>query len=130
MRLMLAAENSSNDRSRGATTLLELLTVVAIIGILLGLLLATGNIAQESVRRAQAKSDLLRIVSAIKAYQAEYGRFPISLPADGQATEVTYVTDNSDLFYTLRAIPQGANGQHVLNPRRIVFLEVANARDA
>ena len=43
--------------------------------------------------------------------------------------EVTYTIDNSDLFFTLRAIAQGANQKrHLFNPRRIVFLEGPEVR--
>ena len=85
--------------------------------------------AKEAVRRTQAKSDLLRLVGAIQAYSAEYGRYPIAPPSDGPGTEVTFATDNSDLLFTLRAVPKGGNAEHVRNPRRIVFLEVRDAAD-
>lgn len=124
-----AAGKSSRDRSRSGMTLLELLTVVAIMGILLALLFTAGNTAREASRRAQAKNDLLQMVAAIKAFKTEYGRFPIKQSADGQDTEVTFATDNSDLVYTLSAIPKGSNEQHALNPRQIVFLQIPNVRD-
>jgi hypothetical protein len=44
--------------------------------------------------------------------------------------EVTFATDNSDLLYTLRDVPEGSNTGHRRNPRRIVFLEVRNATDS
>jgi hypothetical protein len=38
--------------------------------------------------------------------------------------------DNSALFDTLRAIDRGLNERHLLNPKRIVFLEGRTASDA
>lgn len=126
---MPAARKPPRVRPRKAFTLLELLTAIAIIAILVGLLLSAVNVGRVAARRAQAKNDLLYIVAAIKAYQAEYGRYPISPQGDGLATEVTFATDNSDLLYTLRAVPKGANSQDVLNPRQIPFLNVPAAPD-
>jgi prepilin-type N-terminal cleavage/methylation domain-containing protein len=130
MSLAPADEQSPHGYAGRGFTLLELLTAVAIIGILMGLLLTAVNVAKDSARRAKTKVELAEIVLAIKAYQAEYGRYPIGPAGNGPATEVTYATDNSDLFYTLRDIPMGANSQHALNPRRVVFLAVPDARDA
>src|SRR5437868_502377 len=126
---MSAGEKSTRGRSRKAFTLVELLTVIAIIAILAGLLLGVLNGTRARARRVQAKNDLLQIVAAIKAYDSEYGRYPISRQADELATEVTFATNNSDLFYTLRAIPMGANSQDLLNPRKIPFLDVRAVAD-
>jgi prepilin-type N-terminal cleavage/methylation domain-containing protein len=119
-----------HEPSLSAFTLVEMLTVLAVAAVLMTLLFTGIGAAKEAARRAQAKSDLLRLVSAIQAYYAEYGRYPIAPPSEGPGTEVTFATDNSDLLYTLRALPKGSNTGHRRNPRRIIFLEVRDAADS
>jgi len=117
------------SRSRRACgfTLIELLTVIAIIAVLMSLLFAAIGGAMEKAKRTQARNDIRQLVAAINAYNEEYGRYPVR--QDQTGTQVTYRTDNSDLLYTLRAVPQGANADNALNPRGIVFLDVPNAKN-
>lgn len=122
-----------------AFTLIELLVVISIIAILMALLLPALAIVREHMRREQAHNDLLSIVNAVKHYQTEYGKLPSVTPttasgptgdalvgdADAKAT-----IDNSALMDTLRAIDRGLNAHHVLNSKRIIFLEGRTVRDA
>lgn len=59
-----------------AFTLLELLTVVAIIGILVSMAFAAASGAQERSRRAQCRSELAVLAQAIEAYRVRFGDFP------------------------------------------------------
>jgi prepilin-type N-terminal cleavage/methylation domain-containing protein len=113
--------------SYGGYSLIELLTVITIVAVLATLMVAVVNGVKESARRVHAKSDLVHIVAAIKAYRTEYGVYPVK--PDQAGSEVTFAIDNSDLFNTLRAIPEGANDQRQLNPRGITYLEVPPAPD-
>ena len=110
-----------------AFTLIELLVVIAIIIILAGLLFPALRGAQNQAKRTQAKNDLTQIVSAVNAYYTEYGKYPL-VTADTAITSTTAPT-NADLFYTLRAIALGANAGDVANPRKIVFISAADAKD-
>src|SRR6266446_2598047 len=99
-----------------AFTLIELLVVIAIIAILIGLLFPAFSAVQNQAKRTQAKNDLTQIVNAVNAYYTEYGKYP-------PATDDVVIADNSDLFYTLRAIAQGPwNSGNAANPRQIVFI--------
>src|SRR5205823_7668949 len=74
-------------------------------------------------RRTQAKNDLTQIVAAVNAFYTEYGKYPA-------ATDDATITDNSDLFYTLRAIASGtANAGDAANPRKIVFISPPFVKD-
>jgi prepilin-type N-terminal cleavage/methylation domain-containing protein len=131
--------------SQLAFTLIELLTVIAIIAILMGLLFPALGAVRENARRVQAKTDVTNIVAAVKQYYTEYGKYP-SLQDPAAKTGATATQDlwcgdekasaaplpNSALFNTLRNIPVAPNTNYLLNPRKIVFMEsktVANPED-
>src|SRR5258705_12722494 len=93
-----------------AFTLIELLVVIAIIIILAGLLFPAYQAVQNQAKRTQAKNDLTQIVTAVNAFYTEYGKYPL-------ATNDNTISNNEDLFYTLRAVASGANAGDVVNPR-------------
>ncbi|MEA3211036.1 MAG: ral secretion pathway protein [Chthoniobacter sp.] len=120
-----------------AFTLVELLTVIAIIAILMGLLFPAIGVVKEQARKVQAKTDVTNIVASVKQYYTEYGKYP---PVDLKSTNTTddsmvgdkeaqATTDNNALFDTLRARDSGINVKHALNPRRIVFFESKSVSD-
>jgi prepilin-type N-terminal cleavage/methylation domain-containing protein len=107
-----------------AFTLIELLVVITIIAILIGLFLPSLFSMYERAKKVQAKNDLTQIVNAVNAFYTEYGKYP--LPA-GTTMDTTYPPagpggSNADLFYTLRAVANGANAGNVINPRQIVYI--------
>ena len=119
-----------------AFTLIEILVVISIIAILMALLFPALEKVREQTRRAQARNDLGQIVAAVKYYHAEYGKYPSVAPTapDGDVLVGDAVAkaaiDNGALMDTLRAIDRGLNARHVLNPKRIVFLEGRAAGNA
>src|SRR5437762_1139881 len=109
-----------------AFNLIELLVLIAIIAILVGLLFPAFEAVQTQARQTQAKNDLTQIVNAVNAYYTDYGKYPL-VTADTLISGTTASpNNNSDLFYSLRAIPLGANlpvnGVPAINPRSIVFI--------
>lgn len=61
---------------RLAFTLVELLVVVAIIGILVLLLLPAINAAREAARRAACSNQIRQVAIALHNYESAHGRFP------------------------------------------------------
>src|SRR4051794_24048094 len=73
-------------------TLLEILTVVAIIAILLASLGPALRSALNYTRRTEAGTACRAIVAAVAHYQTDYGRLPTiggAAPAEGPATDLS-----------------------------------------
>src|SRR5688572_31182366 len=63
-------------RPPSAFTLIELITVIAIIAILMSLLFPVLAAAREHTRRGKAKTVAKVIVNACKNYANDYGKYP------------------------------------------------------
>ncbi len=63
-------------RRRRAFTLIELLTTIAVIGLLVAMILPAVQMARESARRSQCSSNLRQIGLALNSYASSFGSFP------------------------------------------------------
>lgn len=68
----------SSQQPRCGITLIELLAVIAIVGVLVALLLPAAQAARESARRAQCKNNLKQIGLAFLNHESVHGHFPTS----------------------------------------------------
>jgi prepilin-type N-terminal cleavage/methylation domain-containing protein len=127
-------------RSNRAFTLIELLTVIAIIALLAGLLFPAIKSAMLKAEVTKAQVQISNLQTAIKSYYTEYGRWPVM--------DNTVGTVNSNYTYTVDtnfvALLQGANNTATItggggfpppaftpvstsslqgNPRQIHFME-------
>ncbi|MCX6726097.1 MAG: prepilin-type N-terminal cleavage/methylation domain-containing protein [Candidatus Shapirobacteria bacterium] len=80
-------------------TLVELLVVMAILGLLATIGLGSFMSTQIKGRDSQRKSDLGQIQKALEMYYNDYGQYPDSLPAGGSSWE-----DTKGTLY-MKAIP-------------------------
>jgi prepilin-type N-terminal cleavage/methylation domain-containing protein len=99
---------------RRAFTLVELLTVVAIIAILAGLLLGALGKAREQTRKTKAAADVHNLATLFRSYYAEYGRWPV--------TNTATITADNDMVRMLQGI-NVTTPPYAGNPRRTVFFE-------
>jgi prepilin-type N-terminal cleavage/methylation domain-containing protein len=103
--------------AKSAFTLVEMLVVLAIIGTLMAIILPIVGKVKIAAKRAKAQQEIKSVELGIKAYQSEYGKFPLQ----DSMTEHAYTADYIDLMNTLAGVNTNAN------PRRIAFIELPQA---
>lgn len=79
------------QETRRGFTLVELLVVIAVIGVLLALLLPAVQTAREAARAAQCKNHLKQIGLAIHGFHDSHGKLPASRLANHYATWHTLI---------------------------------------
>ena len=127
-----------------AFTLIEILTVIAIISILMSILMPVLAKIRDRARAASARNDVMQIVVAVSNYATEYGKTPpLESPSSGSGggamrdgTDIVVGSPtakariaNNALFNTLRAIAEEPNVDHKLNPRRTIYFTTRSVSD-
>ncbi|MGZ0654217.1 type II secretion system protein [Coraliomargarita sp. W4R53] len=91
-----------NKHTKQGFTLIELLMVIAIIGILAGILIPTVGAVRKQANIAASKSQLSNYVSAIQMFKGEYSYFPtFGLTPSGESYEVNLNSKSADFIKTL-----------------------------
>lgn len=123
-------------------TLVEMLTVVAIISILAALVIPTVIIAQNRGRVTQAKSDIASIITAMKQLKSDYNRILLSngiingtskasLSDSGKLATIS--GDEYDVFIAEISAPKtsglGTDAKKRINKRKKVYLDPKSSFD-
>jgi prepilin-type N-terminal cleavage/methylation domain-containing protein len=95
-------------------TLVEILTVIAIIGILAGIILTAAAQARNKALRVRAKKEVTEIVTAIQTYDSVYGQFPVSTEVRNLAGTQDFTYGDKLLTSALGPGSYGANNSEVI----------------
>jgi prepilin-type N-terminal cleavage/methylation domain-containing protein len=110
---------NKNKKNLGFT-LIELLMVIAIIGILAGILIPTVGAVRKQANIAASKAQLANYVTAITMFKGEYGYYPFSNAQTNNGANINSLSD--DFIETLSG--RNSSGDTVNtggNRRRIAF---------
>jgi type II secretory pathway pseudopilin PulG len=99
-------------------TLVEMLTVVAIIAVLIGLLFPAYNYAKNQAKKAVARQDMSNLKAALLSYRSEYGYFPQTTSWTEMGTML-----NANLHPATSVAAASGSFASNNNPRAIRFME-------
>ncbi len=93
--------------SARAFTLLELLAVVAIIGVLTAFVFGAAGGARERSRRTQAAAELAVLAQALEAYRTQFGDYPRTGVAANEPTGAAAPDDGPGILFNALAGRRG-----------------------
>lgn len=105
-------------RKDTAFTLIEMIVVIAIIGLLAAMLLPAVSAARERARRVTAKTEVKQLEIAWKSYYSEYQRWPTNV-LKGINYEETAVPIIGDVVKLL----SDPSGDPIGNPKGLTFFK-------
>lgn len=86
-------QSAGPDRRRSAFTLIEMMVVVALVGILLGGVFHLINAAGDSAKRSETIERMQRLENAISGFYAKYGTYP---PVPRHGSPDPFAKENPD----------------------------------
>jgi len=105
-----ARHSGRNAQSRGFT-LVELLVVVAIIGMLIALLLPAVNAAREAGRRTECANNLKQIGLALNGFEEAQGAYPIGAALESGGMWSSFILPHLDLDSIYSKLTFGWDGR-------------------
>jgi type II secretion system protein G len=111
---------------KSAFTLVELMTVIAIIAILAGLILGVSGYATGKADRSRAIAEMEKIKGGLEEYRLQYGEYPTNGP--GAMTGASFISLRNQLTNTmqntvtdLNFVDPWGNGYYYSRPSKFVY---------
>ncbi|WP_221773411.1 type II secretion system protein [Ruficoccus amylovorans] len=111
---------SSRRRTSPAFTLIELLTVIAVIGILAAILIPVVGGARRSAMAAKSRYEFTQLANACQSFKADYGWWPM----EGSTNPVS--TEDSNIIAILSGNQSDYQGARKLNRRMVGYYSPGN----
>jgi prepilin-type N-terminal cleavage/methylation domain-containing protein len=102
---------------RRAFSLVELLTVIAIIGLLAAITMGVTGLASRKMKESRMKAELHLLISKVEDYKANFGEYPPDNPVSSVHNQLFYELSGS--IFTRQGLFQALNGQEAL-PNNLV----------
>ena len=99
------------DRHRSGFTLVELLVVIAVIGILIGMLFPAIQTVRNAARRTGCLNNLRQLMLASQNYESSNGKFPKAVNDDGGSIFLDLSTYLEQEFVYQRSTEELADGE-------------------
>jgi len=109
------------DPGRAGFSLIEILTVAAIVAILMGMIGSASFTARQRAYQAQAQAEVRELASAFRAYWLTYGYWPPEV--QGFSSDESFQPVGKSLLRSIMGENMGGTGA---NTRQIVFLQIAD----
>jgi prepilin-type N-terminal cleavage/methylation domain-containing protein len=93
---MTSPRLNSMPRAAQGFTLLELLAVIAIVGVLAGILIPTTTAARASAHRARTRVQFSQWAAALEAFRQEYGSYPDFATGGAALINAAATTETAD----------------------------------
>lgn len=113
-------------KKNSAFTLIELLTVIAIIGILAGILIPTVGAVRDSANKARTKTQFSQWATALDLFKQEYGYYP-AVATSGEIDPAKFIGALSAATYTGTKITSPTDANLAGNKKRISFYSFSDA---
>lgn len=113
-------------RSSAAFSLIELLTVIAIIGFLMAMGIGLTAVASRKSKESRIRAELNNLVTAIEDYRATFGQYP----PDNNRGGTNYRPALNSLYYELVGVVvtnQGFSNRSVADTRWFSHIHASNA---
>lgn len=107
-----------------AFTLIELLTVIAIIAILAGLLFPAIQSSMKKAEGAKAQTAIHSLATALSAYYTEYGKWPIAYAGAVPAQYEDFIVDHNLIALLSGQDPSSAS--YLPTPNPIALMDTSN----